>query len=250
MTARDPRTGCGQVRHFCRSNISVCEFLMKVLIWILRKLNRIYLRMTKILKSCLKGKKKLSNKLDVSGKNDSSTTYRGDLPREHLDFMKFQCSIWQKSSIIKPCTVSASNIWRETVKETEMFAKFKSWRQMEKYQKANRSWFTTCQKATHAMGITNKARASPLIHAKMSHIIWLTSYQSYESYNMSYTTLTELEKSSLKQVESHFGSIVASYFIFLRWLVGMNLVIFFIMTTFVVMPELFQLRAENLPKSD
>ena len=67
---------------------------------------------------------------------------------------------------------------------------------------------------------------------------------------MSYTTLTELEKSSLKQVESHFGSIVASYFIFLRWLVGMNLVIFFIMTTFVVMPELFQLRAENLPKSD
>ena len=50
-------------------------------------------------------------------------------------------------------------------------------------------------------------------------------------------------------MESHFGSIVASYFIFLRWLVGMNLVIFFIMTTFVVMPELFQLRAEHLLKS-
>ena len=66
---------------------------------------------------------------------------------------------------------------------------------------------------------------------------------------MSHMTLTELEKSSSKQVESHFGSIVASYFIFLRWLVGMNLVIFFIMTTFVVMPEIFQLRAENLPKS-
>ena len=47
-------------------------------------------------------------------------------------------------------------------------------------------------------------------------------------------------ENQIKQVESHFGSIVASYFIFLRWLVGMNLVIFFIMTTFVVMPEIFQ----------
>ena len=66
---------------------------------------------------------------------------------------------------------------------------------------------------------------------------------------MSHMTVTELIKNSSKQVESHFGSIVASYFIFLRWLVGMNLVIFFIMTTFVVMPELFQLRAEHMPKS-
>ena len=40
-----------------------------------------------------------------------------------------------------------------------MFAEFKSRRQMEKYQKANRSWSATCQKATHAMGITNQARA-------------------------------------------------------------------------------------------
>ena len=68
MIARDPLAEFGQVRYFCRSNISVCEFLMKALIWILRKLNRIYLRMTKILKSCLKGKKKLSSKLDVLGK--------------------------------------------------------------------------------------------------------------------------------------------------------------------------------------
>ena len=65
---------------------------------------------------------------------------------------------------------------------------------------------------------------------------------------MGHVRLKKLIKSSSKQVESHFGSIVASYFIFLRWLVGMNLVIFFIMTTFVVMPELFQLRAQNLPK--
>ena len=52
-------------------------------------------------------------------------------------------------------------------------------------------------------------------------------------------------ENQIKQVESHFGSIVASYFIFLRWLVGMNLVIFFIMTTFVVMPEIFQRTAGN-----
>ena len=158
MIARDPLAEFGQVRYFCRSNISVCEFLMKALIWILRKLNRIYLRMTKILKNCLKDKKKLLNKLDVSGKKSATipplcTT--GIICREHLYFMKFQCSIWQKSSIIKPCTVSASNIWWETAKETEMFAEFKSRRQMEKYQKANRSWSATCEKATHAMGITD-----------------------------------------------------------------------------------------------
>ena len=52
-----------------------------------------------------------------------------------------------------------------------MFAEFESWRQMEKYQKANRSWSATCQKATHAMGIANQARVSPLIQAIMSHII-------------------------------------------------------------------------------
>ncbi|KAF7667885.1 hypothetical protein LDENG_00042330 [Lucifuga dentata] len=41
----------------------------------------------------------------------------------------------------------------------------------------------------------------------------------------------------IKEVESHFGSSVASYFIFLRWMYGMNLVLFGFMFGLVVLPE-------------
>uniref|UniRef100_A0A8B9JPC6 Transmembrane channel-like protein n=1 Tax=Astyanax mexicanus TaxID=7994 RepID=A0A8B9JPC6_ASTMX len=41
----------------------------------------------------------------------------------------------------------------------------------------------------------------------------------------------------IKEVESHFGSSVASYFIFLRWMYGMNLVLFSLTFGLVVIPE-------------
>lgn len=41
----------------------------------------------------------------------------------------------------------------------------------------------------------------------------------------------------IKEIESHFGSVVASYFIFLRWLFWVNIVIAVALTIFVVMPE-------------
>ncbi|KAM9323038.1 transmembrane channel-like protein 2-A [Pholidichthys leucotaenia] len=41
----------------------------------------------------------------------------------------------------------------------------------------------------------------------------------------------------IKEVESHFGSSVASYFIFLRWMYGMNLVLFGLTFGLVVIPE-------------
>ncbi|XP_059192709.1 transmembrane channel-like protein 2-B [Centropristis striata] len=41
----------------------------------------------------------------------------------------------------------------------------------------------------------------------------------------------------IKDVESHFGSSVASYFIFLRWMYGLNLVLFGFMFGLVVLPE-------------
>ncbi|XP_077398473.1 transmembrane channel-like protein 2-A [Vanacampus margaritifer] len=41
----------------------------------------------------------------------------------------------------------------------------------------------------------------------------------------------------IKEVESHFGSSVASYFIFLRWMYGMNLVMFGFTFGLVVIPE-------------
>ncbi|CAO2613947.1 Transmembrane channel-like protein 3 [Lemmus lemmus] len=42
----------------------------------------------------------------------------------------------------------------------------------------------------------------------------------------------------IKKIESHFGSGVASYFIFLRWLFGINIVLTVMTGAFVVIPEL------------
>ncbi|XP_060035492.1 transmembrane channel-like protein 3 [Erinaceus europaeus] len=42
----------------------------------------------------------------------------------------------------------------------------------------------------------------------------------------------------IKKIESHFGSGVASYFIFLRWLCGINVVLALMTGAFVVVPEL------------
>lgn len=41
----------------------------------------------------------------------------------------------------------------------------------------------------------------------------------------------------IKEIESHFGSVVASYFIFLRWLFWVNLVMSAIIICFVTVPE-------------
>ncbi|KAM6965411.1 transmembrane channel-like protein 2-B [Aplochiton taeniatus] len=41
----------------------------------------------------------------------------------------------------------------------------------------------------------------------------------------------------IKEVESHFGSSVASYFIFLRWMYGLNMVLFGFVFGLVVLPE-------------
>ncbi|XP_020039786.2 transmembrane channel-like protein 3 [Castor canadensis] len=42
----------------------------------------------------------------------------------------------------------------------------------------------------------------------------------------------------IKKIESHFGSGVASYFIFLRWLFGINIVLTIMTGAFIVIPEL------------
>lgn len=41
----------------------------------------------------------------------------------------------------------------------------------------------------------------------------------------------------IKEIESHFGSAVASYFTFLRWMFWVNLVITIVLACFVAIPE-------------
>eukprot|EP00063_Salmo_salar_P057173 XP_014032008.1 PREDICTED: transmembrane channel-like protein 3 [Salmo salar] len=58
----------------------------------------------------------------------------------------------------------------------------------------------------------------------------------------------------IKKIESHFGSGVASYFIFLRWLFGINIVLTVMTGAFIVIPELLAgepfgtTRSKTIPK--
>uniref|UniRef100_F7BR96 Transmembrane channel-like protein n=1 Tax=Xenopus tropicalis TaxID=8364 RepID=F7BR96_XENTR len=53
----------------------------------------------------------------------------------------------------------------------------------------------------------------------------------------------------IKEIESHFGSSVASYFIFLRWMYGLNLVLLSLVFGLIVIPELLMgLPAGSIPR--
>ncbi|KAF3702297.1 Transmembrane channel-like protein 2-A [Channa argus] len=62
---------------------------------------------------------------------------------------------------------------------------------------------------------------------------WIKFQRDFENFK---TACIPWER-KIKEVESHFGSSVASYFIFLRWMYGMNLVLFGFTFGLVVIPE-------------
>uniref|UniRef100_A0A8C9WQ08 Transmembrane channel-like protein n=1 Tax=Scleropages formosus TaxID=113540 RepID=A0A8C9WQ08_SCLFO len=62
---------------------------------------------------------------------------------------------------------------------------------------------------------------------------WIKFNRDFENFK---TACIPWER-KIKEVESHFGSSVASYFLFLRWMYGMNLVLFGFVFGLVVIPE-------------
>ncbi|KAI7812437.1 transmembrane channel-like protein 2-A [Triplophysa rosa] len=62
---------------------------------------------------------------------------------------------------------------------------------------------------------------------------WIKFQRDFENFR---TACIPWER-KIKEVESHFGSSVASYFIFLRWMYGMNMVLFGLTFGLVVIPE-------------
>ena len=62
-------------------------------------------------------------------------------------------------------------------------------------------------------------------------------WQHYKRETANISTILIPWELRIKEIESHFGSVVASYFTFLRWLLWVNIVITIVLTIFVVMPE-------------
>ncbi|XP_028313447.1 transmembrane channel-like protein 1 isoform X2 [Gouania willdenowi] len=62
---------------------------------------------------------------------------------------------------------------------------------------------------------------------------WMKFERDFENFK---TTLIPWEM-KIKEIESHFGSSVASYFIFLRWMYGINMILFCLTFGLVMVPE-------------
>lgn len=63
-------------------------------------------------------------------------------------------------------------------------------------------------------------------------------WQQLKSKWSEYITKIELWQTSLKTIEGNFGTGVVAYFLFLRWLMFLNLAIFLLIFTFIVLPQI------------
>ena len=71
-------------------------------------------------------------------------------------------------------------------------------------------------------------------------IYWLKKFKVTERAKHTISHISNLLvpwEHSIKDIESHFGTVVASYFLLLRWLLSINLVISLFFSIFVMIPE-------------
>lgn len=76
-----------------------------------------------------------------------------------------------------------------------------------------------------------------------NHIIWLSFLSIFMAFQLqgaikNFTYTFELWYNSLKTIEGHFGSGVATYFKFVRWLFLMNVFVMIFTLGFVVVPQI------------
>lgn len=64
-------------------------------------------------------------------------------------------------------------------------------------------------------------------------------WQKFQLKWTEYVAKMELWSSALKKIEGNFGTGVVAYFLFLRWLMFLNLLIFALIFSFIVMPQVF-----------
>ncbi|XP_050089909.1 transmembrane channel-like protein 7 [Anopheles aquasalis] len=76
------------------------------------------------------------------------------------------------------------------------------------------------------------------------------AWQSFRSKWGEYRTKLELWRMSLKTIEGNFGTGVVAYFLFLRWLMFLNLLVFLLIFGFVVLPHLVLREPRDLPCDD
>ncbi|XP_077301771.1 transmembrane channel-like [Arctopsyche grandis] len=82
-----------------------------------------------------------------------------------------------------------------------------------------------------------KSKCSRDIFARF-HILLATKLQHLRREAANWSNWLIPWELRIKEIESHFGSVVASYFTFLRWLFWVNLVISIVLIVFVVVPEM------------
>lgn len=72
-------------------------------------------------------------------------------------------------------------------------------------------------------------------------------WKQFQAKSSEFLTKMELWKNSLKKIEGNFGTGVVAYFLFLRWLMFLNLVIFIVIFSFVVLPQVILKEPDDYP---
>ncbi|XP_058458978.1 transmembrane channel-like protein 7 [Malaya genurostris] len=73
------------------------------------------------------------------------------------------------------------------------------------------------------------------------------AWQSIRGKWSEYRTKLELWRMSLKTIEGNFGTGVVAYFLFLRWLMFLNLIVFGLVSAFIVLPHVVLEEPKDLP---